>query len=69
MSAWKTILATVGTMGALMLATPANAAEIVLLSSTAMRESLEDLVPMFEKAGGHKPMILLVVRSTLAFVG
>lgn len=54
----KTILAAVGAMGALMLTTPANAAEIVLLSSTAMRESLEDLVPMFEKVSGHKVTIV-----------
>ena len=58
MFAWRTMLAAAGTMGALMLATPVNAAEIVLLSSTAMRESLEELVPAFEKASGHKVTII-----------
>ena len=52
------MLAAAGTMGALMLATPVSAAEIVLLSSTAMREALEDLVPAFEKASGHKVTII-----------
>jgi molybdate transport system substrate-binding protein len=55
---WRTMLAAAGTMGALMLAIPVNAAEIVLLSSTAMRESLEELVPAFEKASGHKVTII-----------
>jgi molybdate transport system substrate-binding protein len=58
MFAWRIMLAAAGTMGALMLATPASAAEIVLLSSTAMRESLEELVPAFEKASGHKVKII-----------
>jgi molybdate transport system substrate-binding protein len=33
---------------------PASAAEIVLTSSTAMREVVEELVAMFEKASGNK---------------
>src|SRR3981189_1213739 len=33
---------------------PAGAAEIKLLSSAAMTTVLEDLVPRFEKATGHK---------------
>jgi molybdate transport system substrate-binding protein len=34
--------------------TAANAADITVISSTAMREALEALVPMFERASGHK---------------
>lgn len=57
MFAWRTMLALAASFGALMMSTPANAAEVVLLSSTAMREALEDLIPMFEKASGHKVTI------------
>src|SRR5262249_999233 len=35
----------------------ANAADISVISSTAMREVLEELVPMFERASGHKVKI------------
>jgi molybdate transport system substrate-binding protein len=34
-----------------------NAAEIAVLSSTAMREVLEELIPAFERASGHKVVI------------
>lgn len=37
-----------------MISTVANAAEINLLGSTAMREALDELVPLFEKQSGHK---------------
>ena len=57
MSAWTTMVAAAASMGALVLTTPVGAAEITLLSSTAMRESLEELVPAFEKASGHKVTI------------
>jgi molybdate transport system substrate-binding protein len=58
MRAWTIMVAAAASMGALVLTTPVSAAEIVLLSSTAMRESLEDLVPAFEKASGHKVTII-----------
>ena len=58
MRAWTTMVAAAASMGALVLTTPVSAAEISLLSSTAMRESLEDLVPAFEKATGHKVTII-----------
>src|SRR5688572_16436052 len=57
MSAWTTMAAAAASIGALMLSTPVSAADIALLSSTAMRESLEELVPAFEKASGHKVTI------------
>jgi molybdate transport system substrate-binding protein len=41
-----------GIVGAM--ATTANAAEITVLASTAMREVLDELVPMFERTTGHK---------------
>ena len=58
MFAWRTLLAAAASFGALMMPIPVNAAEVVLLSSTAMREALEDLVPMFEKVSGHKVTIV-----------
>jgi molybdate transport system substrate-binding protein len=55
MTALAKLIAIVGlaTMTAL-LATSAPAAEIVLTSSTAMRESVEELAGMFERASGNK---------------
>jgi molybdate transport system substrate-binding protein len=44
-------------VGATMSATAANAADITVISSTAMREALEALVPEFERASGHKVAI------------
>ncbi len=38
-------------------ATTVQAAEIKLIGSTAMREALDELIPMFEKATGHKVVI------------
>jgi molybdate transport system substrate-binding protein len=58
MTVWRTIATAVAGIGAMMSVTAVNAAEITLLSSTAMREALEDLVPMFEKASGHKVTIV-----------
>jgi molybdate transport system substrate-binding protein len=58
MTTRSTIAAVVAALiGAALTATTANAAEIALLSSTAMREVLEELVPAFERASGHKVTI------------
>jgi molybdate transport system substrate-binding protein len=35
----------------------ANAAEVNVVASTAMREVLDELVPMFERASGHKVLV------------
>ena len=43
----------------------ANAAEIQLLGSTAMREALDELVPHFEKQSGHKVAMSLYPAATL----
>jgi ABC-type glycerol-3-phosphate transport system substrate-binding protein len=43
----------------------ANAAEIQFLGSTAMREALDELVPHFEKASGHKVVMNLYPAATL----
>jgi molybdate transport system substrate-binding protein len=47
-------LAAAGFLTAMVAATAAPAAEIVLTSSTAMREVVEELAAMFEKASGDK---------------
>jgi molybdate transport system substrate-binding protein len=49
--------AVAGFLGAMVATPSANAAEVALLSSTAMREVLEELVPAFERASGHKVAI------------
>ena len=43
---------------ATMLAGPANAAEVTLLCSNALKSVMEDLAPRFEKASGHKLSIV-----------
>src|SRR5258706_240201 len=47
----------------------ANAAEIQLLGSTAMREALDELAPLFEKQSGHKVAMSLYPAATLVADG
>src|SRR5690242_7136665 len=58
------LLAAAGFAGLTMI-TPVHAAEIQLLGSTAMREALDELVPQFEKASGHKVTMSLYPAATL----
>jgi molybdate transport system substrate-binding protein len=51
---WSKTAAVAGCLGAVLVASTAGAAEINVIASTAMREVLEELVPMFERASGHK---------------
>jgi molybdate transport system substrate-binding protein len=60
----RTFLAAAGLATAAMIA-PANAAEIQLLGSTAMREALDELLPHFEKQSGHKVVRNLYPAATL----
>jgi len=52
-------------LGLAMISTAIDAAEINFVSSTAMREPLEELVPAFEKASGHKVVIAFYPAATL----
>lgn len=55
---WSKAAAMAGCLAAAMLAIgTAQAAEINVIASTAMREVLEELAPMFERASGHKVML------------
>jgi molybdate transport system substrate-binding protein len=56
-----------GAFGAIATSTAVHAADITLLGSTATREALEELVPMFEKATGHK--VTLTLFSATVLVG
>jgi len=47
-------MAAAGCLGAMAAASAAQAAEIVVTSSTAMREVVEELAAMFERASGNK---------------
>jgi len=49
-----TTAAAAGLAAMLTFAAPASAAEIRLLSTNALKTSLEDIVPQFEKASEHK---------------
>src|ERR1700724_3688556 len=47
-------VAAAGCVCAMVARTPANATEIIVTSSTAMREVVEELAAMFERASGNK---------------
>ena len=62
----STIAATVaGALSAAMISTVVKAAEINFVSSTAMREALDDLIPMFEKTSGHRVAIAFHPAASL----
>jgi molybdate transport system substrate-binding protein len=42
-----------------------NAAEVTVIASTAMREVMDELVPMFERASGHKVAISFLSGAVL----
>src|SRR5215510_3247460 len=54
---WSKTAAVAGCLGAVLAASAVGAAEINVIASTAMREVLEELVPMFERASGHKVVL------------
>jgi molybdate transport system substrate-binding protein len=60
----RIVLAAAGLLSAAMIV-PANATEIQLLGSTAMREALDELLPHFEKQSGHKVVKSLYPAATL----
>ena len=51
---WSKTAAVASCLGVTLAASTLNAAEVNVIASTAMREVLEELVPMFERASGHK---------------
>lgn len=61
----KFVASSIGALGAIMIMSAANAAEINLLGSTAMREALDELVPLFEKQSGHKVVMNLQPAARL----
>jgi molybdate transport system substrate-binding protein len=48
------VIAAAGLLSMVIAAPAAQAAEIVVLSTTAAQDALKDLVPLFERASGHK---------------
>ena len=55
MTRWSKIAAAAaGCLGAALVTPAVSAAELTVIASTAMREALEELLPMFERASGHK---------------
>src|SRR5882672_12887927 len=46
-------------------ASAVNAAEVTVIASTAMREVMADLVPMFERASGHKVAVSFLSGAVL----
>ena len=52
-------------VGAALMGNSVNAAEITVIASTAMREVLDELVPMFERASGHKVAVSFLSGALL----
>jgi len=60
---WSKIAAVTGSF--MLAASAVNAAEVTVIASTAMREVMDELVPMFERASGHKVAIAFLSGSVL----
>ena len=55
MTTWSRITAAAAAcLGVMIAGTAVNAADIAVISSTAMREALEEVIPVFERTTGHK---------------
>ena len=62
---WSKAIAVAGCLGAMLVGSAVSAAEITVIASTAMREVMEELVPMFERASGHKVAISFLSGAVL----
>jgi molybdate transport system substrate-binding protein len=62
---WLKAIAVAGCLGAMLAGNAASAAEVTVIASTAMREVMEELVPMFERASGHKVAISFLSGAVL----
>jgi molybdate transport system substrate-binding protein len=62
---WSKAVAVAGCLIAMLVGSAASAAEITVIASTAMREVMEELVPMFERASGHKVAISFLSGGVL----
>src|SRR5262245_29224505 len=62
---WSKTIAVAGCLGALLIGNAASAAEVTVIASTAMREVMDELVPMFERASGNKVAISFLSGSLL----
>jgi len=60
---WSKAFAVAGCL--MLVATAVNAAEVTVIASTAMREVMDELVPMFERASGHKVAISFLSGAVL----
>jgi len=62
---WLKAIAVAGCLGAMLAGNAASAAEVTVIASTAMREVMGELVPMFERASGHKVAISFLSGAVL----
>src|SRR5712675_1704582 len=65
MNAWSKTIAVAGCLGVVLMGSAVNAAEVTVIASTAMREVMDELVPMFERASGHKVAISFLSGAVL----
>jgi molybdate transport system substrate-binding protein len=63
MNTWSRTAAVAGCL--MLTAGAVNAAEVTVIASTAMREVMDELVPMFERASGHKVAISFLSGAVL----
>ena len=66
---WSKTAAVAGCLGAVLAASTAGCRRSQCHCSTAMREVLEELVPMFERASGHKVTVSFQSGAVLAGEG
>src|SRR5262249_55837531 len=62
---WLKTAAVAACLGTALMGHTVNAAEITVIASTAMREVLDELVPMFERASGHKVAVSFLSGAVL----
>ena len=62
---WSKTAVLAGCLSAVLAASAVNAAEVNVIASTAMREVLGELVPMFERASGHKVTVSFLSGAVL----
>jgi molybdate transport system substrate-binding protein len=62
---WSKAVAVAGCLSTLLVGGTVNAAEVAVIASTAMREVMDELVPMFERASGHKVAISFLSGAVL----
>lgn len=65
MTRWSKIAAAAGCLGGALMGTAASAADVTVIASTAMTEVMQALLPMFERASGHRVAVSFLSGAVL----